>query len=181
MIIPYTNEEGKQLLNQSELLECSIWTKLERYFENQHNGSFCGIATSVITLNTLLDAKIFDQQYVYEDQVEGVFVKDKDEMRGGISHSCKKLKVLGLTLQEVGLIISTLCPSFQITVHSNSDPHILGRQFEADLIQCYHTRREQSIIVCNFWRQLDDHRGGIQIQFLNDIRSYFSHRSVRSK
>lgn len=82
------------------------------YNENSNSGAFCGIASSVISLNTLHLAQKYTQKELYQFVCDN-FLKNKKEMNYGLSLQQVKTMLEFIGGVEVGKLIPIKAISLQ--------------------------------------------------------------------
>jgi len=155
VITALQSPEGMKYLDKSHHDSYLI---LKNHFESQKTGSFCGIASAAIVLNSLfgVDSKLQEltshnnqfTQDALHDFVKQFLVPEDPRMS------------YGLTLLQVVFMLEQYGVSTIVRMHS--DPKILGKQLREDLLNFIinFKKEEETFIICNYWRQLTGHRGG---------------------
>eukprot|EP01084_Bolivina_argentea_P167912 291296_1 len=146
---------------------------MKHSFMSQTRGDFCGLASITSTLHYLNglitfnieNNKIYNQQYIYNNYVKGCL-----DTKYGIS-MIQLVQILSSIISDYNL---PYCVSYVCV--DNYDT--LTKTFKND-IEFFHksfTSQQPFIILGNYWRKIDKHRGGHWSPIINicsDIKSIF--------
>ena len=63
---------GKEILLESEKEGLSNFDRINKYFGQQTSNTFCGVQSSCILLNSLLDDKIYSEECFWDPNLESI-------------------------------------------------------------------------------------------------------------
>jgi hypothetical protein len=138
-LISMDSAEGQRLLREAGSID---YAPLARYFEGQERMAFCGVASSVIALNALLDRDAHSQDRFFTPEVAAIRAE-------------RCVEESGMTLAELGAVLS--CHGVRATVHHAGEQSV--EQFRERAVS--NLAQPGDFLIVNYLREaIGQFRGG---------------------
>jgi len=166
--------EGERLMLESEKSGYSQYKPMNKFFEAQILGSFCGIASCSVVLNALhhatnemIAAKRKRSDNDDAETQNGLDQSEQYRLTQHIVYETVLLYILGSQPKQMnrGLALGQMKQLFElcgarVEIRSSKYPHEIRRMLKSDCLRIFAQSPMQQCIVCNFWRNYQQHAGG---------------------